>query len=205
MDLLFEAKKRHDLSILNFIVTSNHIHLIISSNDNKTSIPRAIQFIAGRTGQEYNRRKGRKGAFWDDRYHATAIQAGDHLWRCMVYVDLNMVRAGCVDHPRKWKWSGYHEIQKPKKRYRLIDHDRLCRVLNYDNYESLAKTHRQWVESQLLCGLQRQEHYSRSIAVGNEVYIRHVQQVFGVRAVGRRAFKTVADEFQLRETISKYK
>jgi len=61
------------------------------------------------------------------------------------------------------------------------------------------------VESQLLGGLQRQEHYSRSIAVGNEVYIRHVQQVFGVRAVGRRAFKTVADEFQLRETISKYK
>ena len=27
--------------------------------------------IAGRTGQEYNQRKKRKGTFWEDRYHAT--------------------------------------------------------------------------------------------------------------------------------------
>ena len=34
-----------------------------------------MQLIAGRTAQEYNQRKGRQGAFWDDRYHATAIEA----------------------------------------------------------------------------------------------------------------------------------
>jgi putative transposase len=84
-----------------------------------------MQFIASRVGQEYNRRKNRQGAFWQDRYHATAIESGEHLWRCIVYVDLNMVRAGVVDHPSKWKWSGYHEIQKPKTRYRLIDHGKL--------------------------------------------------------------------------------
>jgi hypothetical protein len=36
------------------------------------------------------------GAFWQDRYHATAIETGEHLWRCLVYVCLNMVRAGVV-------------------------------------------------------------------------------------------------------------
>ncbi len=77
-----------------------------------------MQLIEGRTAQAHNRRKGRKGAFWEDRYHATAIESGEHLWRCLVYVDLNMVRAGVVDHPCQWKWSGYHEIQKPKTRYR---------------------------------------------------------------------------------------
>ena len=46
------------------------------------AISKAVQLIAGRVGQEYNQRKGRKGAFWEDRYHATAIQAGDHLIRC---------------------------------------------------------------------------------------------------------------------------
>jgi putative transposase len=30
-----------------------------------------MQLIAGRTAQEYNRRKNRQGAFWEDRYHAT--------------------------------------------------------------------------------------------------------------------------------------
>jgi putative transposase len=38
-----------------------------------------------------------------------------------VYIDLNMVRAGVVDNPVKWVNSGYHEIQQPPKRYRLID------------------------------------------------------------------------------------
>jgi len=49
--------------------------------------------------QESNERKGRKGAYWEDRYHATAIETGEHLLRCLVYVDLNMVRAGVVKHP----------------------------------------------------------------------------------------------------------
>ena len=52
-----------------------------------------MQLIAGRTAQEYNWRKHRDGAFWEDRYHATAIQADDHLHQRVVYIDLNMVRA----------------------------------------------------------------------------------------------------------------
>ena len=64
--------------------------------------------IAGRTAQEYNIRKRRKGAFREDRYHATAVQDDDHLIRCLVYIDLNMVRAGVVKHPSKWLFSGYN-------------------------------------------------------------------------------------------------
>jgi hypothetical protein len=55
-----------------------------------------MQLIAGRTAQEYNERKGRHAAFWEDRYHATAIEADEHLYRCLVYIDLNMVCARMV-------------------------------------------------------------------------------------------------------------
>jgi putative transposase len=41
-------------------------------------------------------KKHRKGAFWEDRYHATAIESGEHLLRCLVYIDLDMVRVGRV-------------------------------------------------------------------------------------------------------------
>jgi putative transposase len=51
-----------------------------------------MQLIAGRTGKEYNQRKRRKGAFWEDRYHATAIEGDDHLIRCMVYIDIHPVK-----------------------------------------------------------------------------------------------------------------
>lgn len=64
---LFEARKRYGLSILNYVVTSNHIHLLVLSGKNHLAIPRTMQLLAGRTGQEFNSRKERKGAFWEDR------------------------------------------------------------------------------------------------------------------------------------------
>jgi REP-associated tyrosine transposase len=40
-----------------------------------------------------------------DRDRATAIQADDHLHQCVAYIDLNMMRAGVVKHPREWENS----------------------------------------------------------------------------------------------------
>jgi REP element-mobilizing transposase RayT len=205
MELLFAAKKRFQLTILNFVATSNHIHLIVADNHGHHAIPGAMQLMAGRTGQEYNRRKGRKGAFWEDRYHATAIESGDHLWRCLVYVDLNMVRAGVVAHPSEWQWSGYHEIQKPKTRYRLVDHNALRHVLNVATTEELSETHRCWVDSQLKNKRTRQEHFSNSLAVGSETFVKKAKAEMGGRALGRRAIEVNDSEFQLKESIAEYR
>ena len=110
---MFQAKKRYGLVILNYAVTSNHIHLLVVGSKERDVIPSSIKLIAGRTGQEFNQRKSRKGAFWEDRYHATAVESGDHLSKCLVYIDLNMVRAGVVEHPSEWPFCGYNEIQEP--------------------------------------------------------------------------------------------
>jgi putative transposase len=59
--------------------------------------------------------------FWEDRYPASAIEVDEHLQRCLVNIDLNMVRAGAISHPVEWEQSGYREIQKPPKRYVIID------------------------------------------------------------------------------------
>jgi len=126
---LFEAKKRYGLSILNHMVTFNHIHLLVVDGEDGWTIPRSMQLVAGRIAQEYNQRKQRKGAFWEDRYHATAVQAGKHLAQCMVYIDFNMVRAGVVRHPSEWECCGYTAIQNPSKRYQVIDRHRAAELL----------------------------------------------------------------------------
>jgi hypothetical protein len=36
-------------------------------------------------------------------------------------MDLNMVRAGVVNHPENWAHGGYQEIQNTPKRYRIIN------------------------------------------------------------------------------------
>ena len=61
LEWLLEAKKRSALQILNYTVTSNHIHLLVLDGAQEV-IPKSLQLVAGKTAQEYNRRKNRKGA-----------------------------------------------------------------------------------------------------------------------------------------------
>ena len=87
---LFEAKRRFKVDILNYIVTSNHVHLLVAAPTGK-SISSALQFLHGSVGQRYNMLKKREGAFWKDRFHSTCIQSGGHLARCSFYIDLKLL------------------------------------------------------------------------------------------------------------------
>lgn len=199
MQWLFEAKKRYGLCILNYMVTCNHIHLLVFDRAEREVIPRSMQLVAGRTGQEYNQRKKRKGAFWEDRYHATAVETNQHLVQCLCYMDLNMVRAGAVSHPGEWEESGYKEIQQPRRRYTLIDHQCLMNLLGMPSLESLQRSHRIWVEESLSAdGRARDGKWSESIAVGSKGFVAVVKKQLGLRAKGRKLTES-PHECQLRE------
>ena len=181
---LFEARKRFGLSVLNYTVTSNHIHLVVRDNGARDVIPKSIQLIAGRTGQEFNLRKKRKGAYWEDRYHATAVETGRHLAQCLVYIDLNMVRAGVVKHHSQWPFGGYNEIQKPKVRYALINYDELRDFLNFNEMDQLAESYRGWVEEALKKVRHRRDRkWTESIAVGRESFVTETKERLGFKAI----------------------
>lgn len=172
---LFIARKRFGLSVLNYIVTSNHIHLLVRDNGNG-EIAQGLQLVAGRTAQEYNRRKSRKGSFWEGRYFATAVATDEHLIQCLVYIDLNMVRAGAVKHPSHWDVSGYHELQKPPRRYRIIEYDLLCRLTNSPNLGVFQKHHRRWINEQLTVkNPQREPKWTDHAAVGPEKFVAQLK------------------------------
>lgn len=200
---LFEAKKRYALSILNFAVTSNHIHLAVIDTD-KNAIPRSIQLIAGRTGREYNLRKKRKGAFWEDRYHATAIQDGHHLLKCLIYIDMNMVRTGVVKHPSDWDFCGYHEILNPPKRYTLIDYGRLVSLCGYSNNEQFQSDYKSLINDEIQKdNLKRKSYWTESIAVGNKDFIDDMNMALGALARGRD-IKSDDDKYMIKEELSFY-
>jgi len=183
---LFEAKKRFGLCILNYTVTSNYIHLLVH-DDKEDVIPKSIQLIAGRTGRDYNIRKNRKGAFWEDRYHATAVKTDVHLIRCMAYIDLNMVRAGVIQHPSEWEFGGYTEIQNSKQRYTIINRHELANLLGIKNDAHLLESHRQWVEVVLKNrSNQRDAKWTKSIAVGDKEFVLDTKAKLGAKAVGRK-------------------
>lgn len=179
---LFEARKRYGLSVLNYVVTSNHIHLLVRDRG-QGEIAQSMQLIAGRSAQEYNQRKNRKGAFWEDRYHATAVDTEAYLARCMAYIDLNMVRAGVVKHPSEWDTCGYCEIHAPSQRYAVIDQSALTEIFGFNTQEQLQQACRVWVDEALQSNqLQRDSAWSGSLAVGRLDFVEGVKVALGIRA-----------------------
>lgn len=181
---LFEAKKRYSLVVLNYVVTSNHIHLLAYDAGDKV-IPASMRLIAGRAAQEYNRRKKRKGAFWEDRYHATAVCSGDYLLQCMLYIDLNMVRAGVVNHPSEWKWGGWQEIHHSKDRYRIIELENILRFLDGYDEQQFLETYDALLQ-QSLTKLEKVDEWSESVAIGDKEFVETIQKKIRGRTVSKK-------------------
>ena len=182
---MYEARKGFGLCVLDYQVTSNHVHLLVLDRGGD-EIAAGLQLIAGRTAQAFNQRKRRRGAFWEDRYHATAVDTAEHLARCVVYVDMNMVRAGVVRHPREWAEAGYHEIQQPRGAYRIVDRAELSRLWGV-SIDGLASVHAERIEAALASGdREREPEWSESIAVGRRAFVEEVKRELAGRARYRR-------------------
>ncbi len=200
---LFKAKKRFGLRILNYVVTSNHIHLLVLDNG-EGEISKSIQLVAGRTAQEYNQRKKRNGAFWEDRYHATAIESGKHLIRCMIYIDLNMVRAGAVRHPYEWPFSGYQEIQNPPKRGGLLDRPSLMKLCEEKDEGRLKNALKEFMEEILAQNkMEREAKWTESVVIGERSFVEETKEKLGIKAKGRKIIAGNG-EFLIKETQQPY-
>jgi hypothetical protein len=56
----------------------------------------------------YNRKNGRKGTLWDSRYRSVVVEDTPlALMSVAAYIDLNPLRAGMVEDPMDYVWSGY--------------------------------------------------------------------------------------------------
>ena len=68
--------------LLDYCLTSNHVHLLLEAED-RLQISGLMRDVAGEFARAYNRRKERLNAFWGDNFHATLVEEGRSLWRCL--------------------------------------------------------------------------------------------------------------------------
>ncbi len=57
--------------------------------------------------QWFNRKHGRRGVLWEERFKSELVEDGHAARRVAAYIDLNPVRAGIVTDPKNYRWSGY--------------------------------------------------------------------------------------------------
>ena len=82
---------RASFRIVHFSVQSDHLHLIAEA-DSPAARRRGLWGLAVRTAKAINRRAGRKGRVWSDRYHARPLGSPREVRRAMTYVLLNFCK-----------------------------------------------------------------------------------------------------------------
>ena len=104
--LLEEHAGREKVAIHAYVLMSNHFHLL-ATPETADGIPRMMQAVGRQYVRYFNQRQARTGTLWEGRYRSTLIQAERYLLACMVYIDLNPVRAGLVANPAEYPWSSH--------------------------------------------------------------------------------------------------
>jgi putative transposase len=185
------ALKGSGVWLLSHSITSNHVHLLVTVRS-LSHLSRFMQGLQGEFAQWYNTKRRRSGAFWEGRYHSTMIQSGAHLWNCMAYIDMNMVRAGVVKHPREWPWNGYDELVGMRTRHTMLSMPKVLEMVGGGSREEFARDYTARIDEALSRGkLHRERHWTEAIAVGNEEYVRGIAE----QICGRMRLKVeVSDE-----------
>lgn len=93
--------------------------------DRLCSLTHFMKELKERFSRWFNKRHGRRGTLWQDRYRSVLVEDGEALRTMAAYIDLNPVRAGLVDDPKDYRWCGYAEALSGSKRARRA----LCVVL----------------------------------------------------------------------------
>jgi len=173
--MVWEHLRRFNVSVLDYCVTSNHVHLLVDTSV-RMEISGFMRDVASEFARAYNRRKDRSDAFWGDNYHATLVEDGPYLWRCLCYIELNMVRCGAVSHPRDWPWIGHHEIMGDRRRYRLVDLERLCWRLRASSLDEVRKNLVASLAEKIAGNSTKREPcWTESLAVGSLAFLENVQ------------------------------
>jgi len=106
----------------------------------------------------------------------------------MTYIDMNMVRAGVVTHPRQWLCSGYHESVNPYKRTGRLDQQSVHELLGFQSADALRVARDGWIRCALeSADLSRVPYWSDSLAVGDLAFALKMKRALAFMHPGRRA------------------
>jgi len=88
---LVRGKERFGFRVVQFSVQGNHLHLICEAKS-KEALTRGAKGLCVRLARGLNKRLGRSGQVFPERYHARILRSPTEVHRCLVYVLLNARR-----------------------------------------------------------------------------------------------------------------
>jgi len=93
-------------------------------------LSRFMQDLKQRFSRWYNKKTNNEGHVWSDRFRSVMLEDGRALLACMVYVELNSIRAGLVERPEDFRYCGISHLVTGGRIAAWLDHETLTRLLN---------------------------------------------------------------------------
>lgn len=102
--LLRHVARRWTWRLYAFCLMPNHHHIVVAATLEHLS--RGMHALNGRHATRFNRRHGRTGHLFQERFDARLIDRDAYLEHACRYVLDNPVRGGLAQHALDWAWSG---------------------------------------------------------------------------------------------------
>lgn len=106
IDIIDKKSSDKKFMIYAFCLMSNHVHLLI--NEGEDNISRIMKCINVPYVYYFNKRHGRVGHLFQDRFKSEAIEDERYLLAVVRYIHNNPVKAGLSTDPSKYIWSSYN-------------------------------------------------------------------------------------------------
>ncbi len=103
LKLIKVANKHLKIEILAYCFMMNHVHFIMVPPEEE-SLAFFFNSLSMRYAQYFNRKLGRKGHLWQDRYYSCPLDLR-HFYEAVRYVENNPVKAGIVRFAAEYRWS----------------------------------------------------------------------------------------------------
>ena len=105
LNLLAPAPRRFGWHIFIACLMDTHFHLLVQVDDPTLSV--GMERIKGDYARAYNRRYGRRGHLFEDRFRSKQIATEAHLLHTIRYIALNPVKAHMARAPEDYVWCSY--------------------------------------------------------------------------------------------------
>lgn len=100
------------VDLLAYCLMSNHVHLLLETPAGNLS--KIMQAFQTSYTVYFNKRHGRSGHVFEQRYKAMLVDKDNYLLQVSRYIHLNAVSAKLAKRPQDYRWSSYGSYLKGK-------------------------------------------------------------------------------------------
>jgi len=179
---LAQSRRKYAVDIWGYCLMDNHMHALAVPHE-PDSLARCFAGTNLIYTQHTNRKQGRSGRLWQNRFFSCPVDKDEYLWPVLRYIDRNPIRARLVSKAWDYRWSSARHHVTGEADALLNEPDWLLAELRERKYRSYLKNE----PEELMSEIRRSAGTGRPL--GNAAFLSALEsrlsRVIGVKKRGR--------------------